>query len=80
MKSLRLFDVKEGARDRWTAAANKLKKHKERRRSMRKFLGRKLPDSFGLLDMALLFKLVDAGRGFGNVNWSAFMDTVQSWI
>ncbi|MGI9518962.1 MAG: hypothetical protein ACR2NP_18060 [Pirellulaceae bacterium] len=80
MKLLRLFDVKESARDRWTAAANKLKKRKERERRMRKFNGRKLPYSFGLLDMALLFKLVDAGRGFGNVNWLAFMETVQSWI
>lgn len=80
MKLLRLFDHKEKARERWIAAGNKLKKRKRRERKLRKFSGRKLPYTFGLLDMALLFKLIDAGQRLGGWNLSSLIETVQSWI
>ncbi len=80
MKLLRLFDSTEQARQRWVRSGTKLKKRKQRERFLRKFNGRKLPYSFGLLDMALVFKLVDAGREFGNWDFGQLLQTVQHWI
>ena len=80
MKLLRLFDEKEQARTRWIGAANRLKKRRARERVLRKIKGRKLPYTFGLFDMALVFKLIDAGREFGQWNLAALLDLVQSLI
>ena len=80
MKLLRLFDDKEQARTRWIGAATRLKKRKRRERTLRKFNGRKLPYTFGLFDMALLFKLIDAGRELGQWNLPALLELIQAWI
>lgn len=80
MKLLRLFDEKETAREQWVKAGNRLAARKRRERKLRKFSGRKLPYSFGVLDMALLFKLIDAGRGFGQLNFTALLETIQAWF
>lgn len=80
MKLLRMFDEKETTRERWVAAGHKLNKSKRRERKLRKFSGRKLPYSFGLFDMAILFKMIDFGHRFGDWNFPALIETVQSWI
>ncbi len=80
MRLLRLFDTKEQARERWVAAGTKLKKRKQRQRKLRKFSGRKLPYTFGLFDMAILFKMIDFGHRFGNWNFSALVEMLQSWV
>ena len=70
MKLLRLFDEKETAREQWVKAGNRLAARSRRERKLRKFSGRKLPYSFRIFDMAMLFKLLDAGRGASNWNLS----------
>jgi len=80
MKLLRLFDDKEKAREQWIASHNRLLKRKLRLRKLRKFSGRKLPYTFGLFDMAILFKAVDFGQRFADWNLSAMIQTLQSWI
>ncbi len=80
MRLLRLFDEKEKARTAWLRAHRKLADRKRMERRLRKFNGRKLPYTFGLIDMAFLFKLIDVGREFGYLNLATIVDSVKSWI
>lgn len=80
MKLLRMFDEKEQARTRWIAAENKLAARVKREKSIRKFTGKKLPYTFGLLDMAIVFKFIDAGRELGNLDLASLYDLIKSWI
>ncbi|MGI9516385.1 MAG: hypothetical protein ACR2NP_05045 [Pirellulaceae bacterium] len=80
MKLLRLFDEKEQARETWMAADLKLQRRRRRERAVRKFTGKKLPYTFGLLDMALLFRFVDTAREFGSYNLASIVELIRSWI
>ena len=80
MRLLRLFDEKETVREQWVKAGNRLAARKRREQKLRKFSGRKLPYSFGVFDMALLFKLIDAGRGFGTWNIRSWLESIQAWF
>ena len=56
---LKAFEVKEAARQRWMAALKTLDAWKRREAWLKEVSGKKLPYSFGLVDMALLMTVVD---------------------
>jgi hypothetical protein len=66
LRLLQLFERTERARQRWVARVAALQKRVRYERAVRRFSGRKLPYTFGVIDMALLMKLAEV---FGlNVN------------
>ena len=80
MKLLRQFDDKEQARTRWIAAQRVLQRRSRRSRKLRKLKGKRLPYTFGLLDMALVLKLLDAARELGKFDISTIVELFKSWM
>ena len=56
---LKLFENKELARKRWIKSQKRVDARQRRADWLRKLSGRKLPYTFGLIDMALMLKVVD---------------------
>ena len=69
IRLLREFEKREAAHVSWTRATNRLKKRKRFQRWLVKLSGRKIPYTFGLIDMALGMKLIEvAYRHHWNFN------------
>lgn len=64
-KLLKNFEAKEQARQKWVAAANRLTNRQNIEGKIQRFSGLKLPYTFGLVDMALVLKLLDEAGTFG---------------
>ena len=54
-KLMKLFEIRDGANDRWKAAASRLKNRQQFSTRLKKLSGRKMPYAVGLIDMALAF-------------------------
>jgi hypothetical protein len=59
LRLLKAFEAKEAARMRWLAALKTFDAWKRRETWLKDVSGKKLPYSFGLVDMALLMTVVD---------------------
>ena len=77
---MQLFFESENARQRWLQSEKQLTRHKHQVRKMRKLAGKKLPYTFGLLDMAFAFKLLDAGRQFGLIDIASTFYLLKNWF
>lgn len=59
LRLLKAFEAKEKARQRWVRSAHKLEARERRVEWLKAMYGRKLPYTFGLLDMALVLHAID---------------------
>ncbi len=74
LRLLKLFEAAEAARLVWVRRANQLNSRKLWEQRIVAFRGRKLPYSFGLIDMALIMQVVDhLGVGLDTA-------TLSDWI
>lgn len=75
LKLLKQFEKREAARQTWIRSSKKMQKRKKLASKVRSFSGRKLPYTFGLIDMALLMRLIEVGYRNG-FQWSNITDYV----
>ena len=76
---LKLFDANEEARQRWVTAGKRLKRRKKLEERIVSFSGRKVPYTFGLIDMAVLMKVTDF-FGVSYVDFNSISEFfVQIW-
>lgn len=79
LKLLKQFEKREVARQNWIRASKKMQKRRKLASKVRSFSGRKLPYTFGLIDMALLMRLIEMGYRNG-FQWSSITDFVARLI
>jgi hypothetical protein len=78
LRLLKSYEASEAARGKWMRAAQKLGAWKAREAKVRAFSGKKLPYSFGLVDMALLLNVLDyLGTPF-RVDFAMLAELVRS--
>lgn len=80
LKLMKLYEALDQIKTRWTASAQKLKKRQRTEAQIKSLKGRKIPYSFGLLDMAFVIKGIDAVREAGQMDFTRVADLVQSFI
>lgn len=78
IKLLRQYEKREAAHVRWQKAANRLKKRKRVQHWLAELSGRKVPYTFGLIDMALATKLVELGYR-SQIDFSIVADWLAQW-
>lgn len=61
IKLLKQYEKREVARQHWIQSSRKMQKRARLTATVRSFSGRKLPYTFGLIDMALLMRLIQLG-------------------
>jgi len=71
-KLLKSYEAKEKLRQKWVAAVNRLTNRKNAEEVIKRFSGLKLPYTFGLMDMAVVMKLLDEFTTFG-------LSTLVAW-
>jgi len=71
-KLLKSYEAKEKMRLKWVAAANRLTNRQNAEAVIKRFNGLKLPYTFGLMDMAVVMKLLDEFTTLG-------LSTVVAW-
>ena len=79
-KLMKLFYECENARQRWIKAAQQLVSRKRFEQKIRKLNGKKLPYTFGLVDMALCFKILDLSRELGLIDLARTWSLVKEWL
>lgn len=80
LRLLKAFEVKEKARLKWVTAAHKMNARQAWENRIRAFHGKKLPYTFGVIDMAAVFHVVDYFRGPVKLDPAAWLATVQAWL
>ena len=79
LRLLKAYESREALRNKWVAAAAKLAGRQKLEAKIRSFSGLKLPYSFGLVDMALLFRVAEEVTHFVRpewVDWSSLLTTL----
>jgi len=77
---MKLFEKLEMAKQRWLASKKKLDRRVGIAKKLKRLKGRKIPYSFGLLDMAIVTKMVDVAREANGFDFSVVMDFVESLV
>ena len=80
LRLMKQFEALETARVRWISAERKLNSRNAWEARIKSWQGRKVPYSFGLLDMALVVKVIDAVREAGRLDLSQFHEVVQTFL
>ncbi len=78
LKLMKLYESLEAAKQRWLASKKKLDKRSGWAKKLKRLRGRKIPYSFGLLDMAIVMKVVDVAREANSFDFSVAMDFIKS--
>ena len=78
LKLMKLYEALESAKKRWRVAKTKLNKRQKLEGKLKALRGRKIPYSFGLLDMAIVMKVVDVAREANGLDFSVAMDFIKS--
>jgi len=78
LKLMKLFETLESAKQRWLNAKKKLTKRTKLEKKLKALRGRKVPYSFGMLDMAIVMKVVDVVREAKGFDFSTAMEFVKS--
>ncbi len=78
LKLMKLFEKLESAKQRWMTSKKKLDKRVAQGKKLKRLKGRKIPYSFGLLDMAIVMKMVDVAREANGFDYSVVMEFVKS--
>jgi hypothetical protein len=79
-KLMKLYEKLEAAKKSWIASKQKLDKRDKMVAKINSLKGRKVPYTFGLLDMAILFKGVDALREANRFDFSFVTNLIESFI
>lgn len=77
-KLMKLFEALESAKQRWLAAKKKFDSRTKLLAKLKAMRGRKVPYSFGLLDMAVVMKVIDVAREANGFDFSTVMEFIQS--
>ena len=80
LKLMKLYEGLDRAKTRWIAAKQKLQKRQRTEARIKSLKGRKIPYTFGLLDMAVVLKGIDAAREAGRVDFMYVAELVQSFL
>lgn len=80
LRLLKAYEAKERARARWIAAARRLQRRHAAEKWLAEFRGKKLPYSFGLVDMALLLHVIDHVAIPSRHHLDALVELVRSWM
>ena len=78
LRLMKQYEAVESARTRWISAERKLSKRQRWESRIKSLQGRKIPYSFGLLDMALVLKLTDFAREAGRFDLSIVQDFLMT--
>jgi len=78
LKLMKLYEALESAKKRWRLSKTKLNKRQNLEDKLKALRGRKIPYSFGLLDMAIVMKVVDVAREANRFDFSVAMDFLKS--
>lgn len=76
LRLLKAYETKERARGKWMRAANRLERRKRRELWLKELSGKKLPYTFGLVDMALVMHALDRFGRLSIFNIDALLETV----
>ena len=80
LKLMKLYEAVDQSKTRWVAAKRKLSKRELTEAKIKSLRGRKIPYSFGLLDMAVVLKAVDAFREAGRLDLGFVSEYVQTFL
>ena len=80
LRLLKAYEQKEIARQKWVAATDTLAKRRSLEAKVRAFSGLKLPYSFGLVDMALLFRVAEEVTQFVRPEWTNWSSLFTSLL
>lgn len=80
LRLLKAYEAKEIARQKWVTAADKLSRCQGLEARMRAFSGLKLPYSFGLVDMALLFRVAEEATHYVRPEWANWSGLLTSLL
>ena len=80
LKLMKLYESLDQTKSHWIAAKRKLAKRQRLEDRFKSLKGRKIPYSFGLLDMAVVLKGIDAVREAGRFDLTFVADLVQSFL
>lgn len=77
LRLLKAYETKERARTKWMRAANRLERRQRREQWLKELSGKKLPYSFGLVDMALVMHALDRLSGFTVFELATLFESVK---
>lgn len=80
LRLLKAYEAKEKARLRWVKAAHKMNSRQRWEDRIRAFSGKKLPYTFGLVDMAAVMQALDHARWPLTGDLAAWASAVQAWL
>lgn len=80
LKLMKLYEALESAKNRWRNSKVKLNKRQKLEGKLKALKGRKIPYSFGLLDMAIVMKVVDVAREANGLDFSDVMEFITSIV
>ena len=80
LKLMKLYEALDLAKQRWIKSKRKLAKREQLSEKVKSLSGRKIPYTFGLLDMAIVAKGIDVTREAGRVDFSGAVDFLQSFL
>jgi hypothetical protein len=80
LRLLKAFEAKEQARLAWVRSANKMNSRQAWDQRVRRFSGKKLPYTFGLLDMAALMQALDYLPLPYRMNLATLEALWQAWL
>jgi hypothetical protein len=78
LKLMKLYESLDKAKKRWLASKKKLDSRVALAKKLKRLKGRKIPYSFGLLDMAIVMKVVDVAREANGFDYSIVIEFVKS--
>jgi hypothetical protein len=80
LKLMKLYEAVDQTKSHWIAAKRKLSKRERTEAKIKRLKGRKIPYTFGLLDMAVVLKAVDTFREAGRLDLGYVSEFVQSFF
>lgn len=80
LKLMKLYEALDAAKAAWIKSKKKLAKREKTEERIKSLQGRKIPYTFGLLDMAIVVKGIDFAREYDRLDLSGVIDFVQSLV
>jgi len=80
LKLMKLYETLEAAKTHWRLAKKKLNKRQKLEDKLKALRGRKIPYTFGLLDMAIVLKVIDVAREANGFDLNVAMEFVKSLV
>ena len=79
-KLMKLYEALDASKQRWLASQKKLNRRQKFEKKLKDLRGRKIPYTFGLLDMAIVLKVIDVAREANRLDFSIVTDFIESLI